>query len=199
MKALSTIYYGCLKAILIFLFLGCNKSVEEISTTPDHTQTGEFIEFVINKGEHFSNGSYKQFKGKELSFTAIFDSSCIYTTRSSENLGDINKLYGFSDCGTRHQENSARVGWVWNGRDIELFAYCYANGQRSSQLLGTARINELVQLSIAVTAEQYIFTYKDEKTHMQRHCNDPQASGYMLYPYFGGDETAPHDIRIRIR
>ncbi len=27
----------------------------------------------------------------------------------------------------------------------------------------------------------------------------PLAKGYLLYPYFGGDEVAPHDINIWIK
>jgi hypothetical protein len=27
----------------------------------------------------------------------------------------------------------------------------------------------------------------------------PKGQGYQLYPYFGGDETAPHDINIWIK
>jgi hypothetical protein len=27
----------------------------------------------------------------------------------------------------------------------------------------------------------------------------PKGKGYRLYPYFGGDETAPHDISIWVK
>jgi hypothetical protein len=34
---------------------------------------------------------------------------------------------------------------------------------------------------------------------MPRAAATVKAKGYRLYPYFGGDETAPHDITISIR
>lgn len=34
---------------------------------------------------------------------------------------------------------------------------------------------------------------------MQRHCSDAVDTDYKLLPYLGGDEPAPHDIRIKIK
>jgi hypothetical protein len=33
---------------------------------------------------------------------------------------------------------------------------------------------------------------------MARGCNKSEMSGWMLKPYFGGDEVAPHDVLIKI-
>jgi hypothetical protein len=33
---------------------------------------------------------------------------------------------------------------------------------------------------------------------MDRGCSGGSLASYQLYPYFGGDETAPHDITILI-
>ncbi|MBD0352813.1 MAG: hypothetical protein ICV65_16845, partial [Flavisolibacter sp.] len=44
-----------------------------------------------------------------------------------------------------------------------------------------------------------IFTINDERTAMPRLSTTPRAKGYLLYPYFGGDEVAPHDVTIRIK
>lgn len=158
-----------------------------------------FTSYLIKAGEHYSNNNYEAVSGNELAFEVIFDSTCIYTTKSTENASDINKLYGFSDCNTHHQVNSARVGWLWNGTAIELYGYCYADSNRISKLLGTAEINEVLKLSIAVSVSGYAFTYNDSTTNILRHCSDSVFTGYRLYPYFGGDETAPHDIHIQIR
>ena len=181
-------------------FSGCAKSGEVLTSqpTPDSLQ-GNFTLYTIKAGEHYSNGTLSQASGKTLTFETIFDSSCIYETRSKQNEDDINKLYGFSDCNTLHHENSARVGWLWKDEAIKLYAYCYINKERKSQFLGTANIGDTIKLSIGVSAQEYTFTYKDITTTIGRYCNDPEINGYVLYPYFGGDETAPHDIHIRIR
>ena len=33
---------------------------------------------------------------------------------------------------------------------------------------------------------------------MNRGCRDSSMTGYKLYPYFGGNKTAPHDIKIKV-
>lgn len=184
--------------ILLVLLTGCAKSEEMLSAQPDPSEK-EFKTYIIKAGEHYSDGAYQTVKGRELSFEAIFDSTCIYKTKSKENSSDINKLYGFSDCNTLHHENSARVGWRWNGKNIELHGYCYTGNNRISKPIGTAEINEIIKLSITVSSLEYIFTYKGSKTAIGRYCGDSEFNGYRLYPYFGGDEPAPHDIVIRIR
>lgn len=187
------------KYLLLLLLAGCEKSEEAGPPPPPPPEENEFVTYSIKAGEHFSTNTYQAVSGKKMSFEAIFDSSCIYTTESNQNAGDINKLYGFSDCNTHHQVNSARVGWLWNGNAIELYGYCYADSNRVSKLLGTAEINEVLKFSIAVSSSQYIFTYNDSAINITRHCTDSVFTGYKLYPYFGGDETAPHDMHIQIR
>ena len=55
------------------------------------------------------------------------------------------------------------------------------------------------ELSISIQPKQYLFTCNGSKTTLQRHCNSSNILGYKLYPYFGGDETAPHDIDLFIK
>ncbi|WP_315819110.1 hypothetical protein [Paraflavitalea speifideaquila] len=160
-----------------------------------------FKEYIIPKGAHYATeNSYQVVNKTELHFLVLFDSSSIYTSIDPKNNGDINKLYGFSDCGTQHQENSARVGWVWNGKAIELYAYCYANSIRSSKLLGSIAIGTPCELTIRPEASQYRFEQNGfPAVYMKRGCNTPGISGYQLYPYFGGDETAPQEVHIYIK
>jgi hypothetical protein len=178
---------------------GCVKSGEIISSPEPPKEEDLFTEYLIKKGHHYSNATSSEFSGNKLDFEVIFDSSATYTTTAKENAGDINKLYGFSDCNTLHQLNSARVGWVWNSNALELYAYCYVNGERESRFLGIAPVNEAIRLTIRLTPTDYIFSFQETDTKVARHCSDSNTTGYRLYPYFGGNETAPHDIRILIR
>jgi hypothetical protein len=50
---------------------------------------------------------------------------------------------------------------------------------------------------IIFTDTEYIFHVDNSTVSLPRHCSD-DASGYKLYPYFGGDEAAPHEITIEI-
>jgi hypothetical protein len=177
--------------LLLLALAGCQKT-----NIPEG-----FKEYIIPKGAHYATeNSYQVVNKSEMHFQAQFDSSCIYTSVDSKNKGDINKLYGFSDCGTQHQENSARVGWVWNGKNIELYAYCYANSIRSSKLLGTVALGTPCELTMRPELGQYRFELKGAPViFMKRNCSTSGISGYQLYPYFGGDETAPHDVHIYIK
>jgi hypothetical protein len=185
--------------LLVLIIAACNKSAEVISSPVPTNEEDVFVEYIIKKGHHYSNGNAAQLMGNKLDFEVIFDSSAIYATQSKENSGDINKLYGFSDCNTLHHENSARVGWLWNHDALELYAYCYTNGERNSEFLGIAPLKQKIKLSIEATATDYVFTYGEAEAKIARHCSDREIQGYQLFPYFGGDETAPHNIRILIR
>ncbi len=180
-------------AILLLLcgFIACEKA-----TVPEG-----FKEYIIPKGAHYvTENSYRAVNKSELRFIAVFDSSCIYSTKEPGNAGDINKLYGFSDCGSLHHENSARVGWTWNGRAVDLYAYCYKDSIRSSKLLGSVSIGTPCELAIRPQAAQYVFELKGfPAVYMQRGCSTSAISGYQLYPYFGGDETASRDVHIYIK
>lgn len=188
--------------VCVLLLLGaaaCSKKQSDLTINKENPYSG-YKEYLIPANQHYAvNNAYQIIQEKEMRFMALFDSSCIYTSSNPENAYDINKLYGFSDCGSLHQENSARVGWLWNGKVIELYAYCYSNGARNSALLGTTAIGTSVELGISVQPKQYQFTYNGTKTVLPRSCTMDSIQGYQLYPYFGGDETAPHDVHVFIK
>lgn len=179
--------------------LACTKTSNYNAPAKQNPGNG-YTEYLIPKNQHDARSSKLAFiKKKQMRFEALFDSSCIYSTLDAANQKDINKLYGFSDCGTHHHQNSARVGWVWNGSAIELHAYCYAAGVRSSKLMGSIRPGEPAVITISVQPQHYVFEWNGNKTLMERHCGGDQINGYQLYPYFGGDELAPHDIRVLVK
>ena len=184
---------------LVCLIISCSKTTDDPAPL-DLRAPGGYTVYTIKKGNHYcENNEDRSIKTNKLKLTALFDSSCIYTTIEGENMLDINKLYGFSDCNTDHHTNSARFGWRWNGRVIEIHAYCYVNGERISTLLGTVGINEAAQMSIGIAGGKYVFELEGAVYKMPRGCSGEFAEGYQLYPYFGGDEVAPHDVRILIK
>jgi hypothetical protein len=179
--------------LMITTFASCTKHpLTQLREKP-------FITYVIPAGAHFSNqSSFKSFQDSILHFTVRFDSSAIYTNKDASNQGDINKLYGFGEDGGHH-ENSARFGWNWENRKLNLYAYSYVEGERHSVFLGNAVIDKEYSCTIRLTADAYVFHFNNNTRSISRALNSKIASGYLLYPYFGGDETAPHEIRIYIR
>lgn len=154
--------------------------------------------YNIQQGAHHSDSNpFKQVQVEHLRFAVTFDSTAIYSTIDPANQGDINKLYGLSDCGSDHHTNSARFGWRWYNGKLELHAYAYLNKVRKSVYIGNATLGEAMVCEIKLEEGQYIFTAGGKTVSLPRACNGIGA-GYQLYPYFGGDETAPHRISIAI-
>jgi hypothetical protein len=88
------------------------------------------------------NNSYAVTSYAYMHFRCSFDSSGIYTTDTPSNQQDINKLYGFADCSSFHQTNSARFGWNWDNGAMHIHAYCYSNSVVAYKELGTVNLKE---------------------------------------------------------
>ena len=188
---------------LAALLAACHKPSDALVTPPSATAANSSqhsTQYTIRQGQHYCDGNtYQPIDTGELKFTVVFDSTAIYQTANPVNQYDINKLYGFSDNAAEHHQFSARFGWSWNDHALRLYAYVYNNGVRASKELGIIAIGQEVACSIRAEAGVYRFTMNDHMTTMPRLSTTPKAKGYLLYPYFGGDETAPHTIHIQIK
>ena len=192
-----------LQALTIVLMLSCKKeitpaSIKEPTLVADTSV--DYVQYVIHKGNQYCDKSiYKHVEYAELKFKVKFDSSAIYTTEDSINQYDINKLYGFSDNNAAHQQFSARFGWRWSNGALRLFGYVYNDGIRRFKELGMVKIGVENTCSIKVENGVYRFGLNDKTDTLFRKSPTARAIGYRLYPYFGGDEPAPHDINIWIK
>ncbi|MEJ7737783.1 MAG: hypothetical protein WKF97_10180 [Chitinophagaceae bacterium] len=156
-------------------------------------------EYIIRKGNHYSDQTeYQLISTNAIRAKVKFDNSAIYTSKDAVNQGDVNKLVGFSDCGTNHHQNSARLGWSWNGKDVMLYAYAYVDSVRIIKTLGAVNLNESFSCSVSTKGSYYYFTMNNYSDSIPAHCVGYTGSRYKLFPYFGGDEIAPHDIRIAL-
>lgn len=173
---------------VLFIVVGCRKK----------TQDG-YMAYTIKSGKHSSVFKFTSHTSDVLKFDAIFDSSAIYDTEDPVNQYDINKLYGFSECNQHHQNNSARFGWRWLNGKLEIHGYVYNNGERLSQYITSVSLGESHTYQIRITDDWYLFRVDNELANLPRTNNCDMGLYYMLYPYFGGDETAPHDIKILIK
>lgn len=163
------------------------KRIESSSTT-----------YLIKKGQHSSTNKVASLNVSKMMFTATFDSSAIYKTKKAANQADINKLYGLSDCGTHHHQNSARFGWRWYNDELQIHAYSYNGGERNFEYITPVALNKEYTYTVEMTDDAYIFTLDGKTVSVERSCTG-EAAGYKLFPYFGGDEKAPHNISIVIK
>ena len=154
--------------------------------------------FKIKKNTHRSTLSYRTTKESKFKLKCIFDSSVIYTTEDQTNQRDVNKLWGVSDCGTNHMDNSIRFGWRWLNDSLEILWFKHLNGDFDFGVITTVELNEVNYLELEITDSMYVMRVNDEVRHLSRYCSNDYKR-YYLNPYFGGDETAPHDIKIKIK
>lgn len=183
------------------MLFSCTKEDVLLKRSTHGTTSGTlFTKYIIRAGQHSCDDNrYVQTSYSELKFIAKFDSTAVYKTLDPWNQLDINKLYGFSDNSSTHQQFSARFGWRWSDNALRLFGYVYNNGIRDEKELGTVKIGTENNCSIKINPKSYVFTLNGIVDSLPRASTAIKANGYKLYPYFGGDETAPHNISIWIK
>jgi len=185
-------------SIIVAQFTSCKKALDNLINKEQPTNT--FIHHTIKAGQHSSNNSViKSGEFSELNFIVKFDNSAVYTTADPANQKDINKLYGFADNNDHHQQFSARIGWRWSDGALRLFGYVYNNGIVDYKEITNVEIGTEINCTIKAATDQYIFSVNDRQISMNRASKTIAATGYKLFPYFGGDEVAPHDIHIWIK
>ena len=175
---------------MIFLIFSCEQ----------YEDVAGYREYEIKKDSHYSNGpGYSELGNSYLSYDIIFDESAKYNLNGPDQA-DINKLFGFSDCG-HHHENSARFGWRWYNNQLEILSYCYINGIRTHNYLASVELNKSYRYVIELDNGAYRFRIIDKINHFEvtRGEDCKQGLYYLLYPYFGGNQEAPHDISIFMR
>lgn len=180
-----------------FILCSCEKPGHPPPVTSTVTDTSVFL---IRKGNHYCDQTgVLPFSGTDMHFKVWFNQSAIYKTTDPENQNDINKLFGFSDNGTAdHHLYSARFGWRWSDGGLLLFAYVYNNSIRTTEELMQIEIGKGYNLSIQVVNGFYKFSINDNSFLIERKALSQKAEGYRLFPYFGGNESSPHDIYIHM-
>ena len=173
--------------ICMFSFLSCSKIDEN-----------GFKTFTIKEGKHRSGYRYKTTRENIFNIECIFDNSAIYTTADTVNQWDVNKLWGVSDCGNNHMNNSIRFGWRWLNDSLEILWFRHLNGKFEFDKITSVEINEVIYLDLEIKYNKYILRVNGVVVEVDRPCTK-DFKRYKLYPYFGGDEIAPHNIKIKLK
>lgn len=158
--------------------------------------------YTIDGGEHFSEEShFRPIRiNKKQSFWVVFNETALYTTLDPSNQGDINKLWGFSEFLFSPHRSSARMGWNCVGGRLFLRPYSYAEGIRVMDPPGVEiPIGKEIHCSISLSPGQYIFEIDEQVFTQKRQGNASCIRAVQLFPYFGGQERAPHGILIQLR
>jgi predicted transcriptional regulator len=160
-----------------------------------------FKNYFIKKGNHrsgfFLNLYLKMFKTKHQ---VIFSQNCIYKFGDVDDL-DINKLFGISFG--FHHKNSMRFGWNVDGDKIAIHYYYYKLGKRFMNKMVSIPVETVHTFEITVYDAYYELKVSDTngKTIGWANIVKPKTVkwGYRLFPYFGGNRVAPHDVTIKMK
>jgi hypothetical protein len=163
--------------------------------------------YTIPKGQHApaqALPSRYYTRPTELHLTVTFDSTCIYDIGPVDQ-GDWNKLWGYGFLGTAnqgieaaHRVDSFRFSWRWNlqTQRIEIGAYVYDQGNRLPDLVvAEAMIGQPVTLDLTIDYKRGQYRTMEKFIPFGHR----KSLAYALGPFFGGNQTAPHFINIRIR
>ena len=169
--------------------------------------------YTIKQGNHYASGiNFKLHSGLEkLSFSITPDENCLYDLGNNNNM-DINKVFGVT-WGLDPDNNSFRIGWncyKQNGL-IQYHYYIHNHGVRIPGPTDPYDKTLLFESPAEVEQKFEISFYKNTNLiQIYSHWNNQfkttnfnfggvSCCGRYNFPFFGGDQTAPHDMSCRIK
>lgn len=152
-------------------------------------------EYPIQEGQHRSGCYFSPFRCKQImSGEFMFGANCWYARETLND--DLNKLCGFSYL--HHHWQSARLAWrpTVDPDLIEVWLYCYQQGQQKFKEITTVRLGERYKFSLM---QLHTGTMGAVIGHQRESAETQEIKGpvtfpyigYALYPYFGGDKPTP--------
>lgn len=157
---------------------------------------------VIKKGTHAPFRLPELLMDQQrLAAKVLFTRSCVYDI-GIEDQADINKLFGIGYFPSHHK-NSVRFGWryVIELDAMEIMAYWYSKGERKWQHICFISLEkEYLYILNILEVGHTLDVYDNTKKIGNFVVSDVGGRdfGYLLRPYFGGNQTAPHDMEIKI-
>ncbi len=195
----SASYYGgwmlCYVTIPSVVLMFITKTIVKVNN--------RFV-FLIKKGHHYSFHFPKLYFGfkKKFEIRIKLDDNCKYDFGDEGNF-DVNKLWGVSFG--HHHKNSIRIGYrksmsMTGGKDFELCLYRYDRGFREIECLLLFDAQEVVNLTL-VLGRNTFGLWRDDSLVTRPLYSDFLGGlkfGYYLFPYFGGNGVAPHDMTFEV-
>jgi hypothetical protein len=166
-------------------------------------------QYLIKKGNHYCSMSFFEklgavgWKIKKYTVKFRFHPNCYWAPPRNSDDGDLNKLTGLA-YGMNVHSNSVRLTWVpdftVNGK-MRIFGYTYdekANAPKFTyKEITSVQVGQLVDGSIESVGNEYVFKVNGVTVRMPNVNTDPNLC-LRLFPYFGGNNTAPQDMTIEI-
>lgn len=156
---------------------------------------------IIKKDTHSPIRFPKFIFGKtNLGYKIKFTESCRYNIGTEDQL-DINKLYGIGYF-PNHHINSVRFGWryVADYDAIQIMAYWYVNKERKWDHICFITLEKEYTYLLTISDVHKLEVYDESSIVGNYEIKDVKQKncGYLLGAYFGGNQKAPHDIKIEM-
>lgn len=150
--------------------------------------------YEVKKGENYFKPRALWFETADsIEMEVMFLPSCIYETKQNQNQGDWNKLFGISSLFGR-KALSYRFVWRCNIDLIEIGAYWYQNNVRGDIHIGCVKIGARIALKLSKNANSVQWFIDGQEKHSI--LGKWPVLGWKLRPYFGGDESAPKNMKL---
>jgi len=163
----------------------------------------------------------------DIWYLVKFENSCVYDI-GPEDQPDVNKLFGVgyytfrifkkkevSFLGKKwkvpvframHHYNSIRFGWRYDlvTKMIEIVTYWYEKGVRNTEHLAWVELGKSYRYSMQIVEDAHflsIYSKHGEAYELiaEKFLQLPGSEvAYPLFPYFGGNQKAPHDMTITV-
>ena len=165
-------------------------------------------DFLIKRGKHDSTkGGPRSLKlntrvNRRLSFRVMFPAGNDYTTSNPANQSDFNKVMGITT--NRIHDNSLRLGWAWNPatRLMDLGFYAYVDGNRTMRVLKSVPLGQWTSVEMTMTNDAVTVradeAYFEVRSSLGLSKVIPTMTWVLATAYFGGDETAPKDLTVKV-
>ena len=143
--------------------------------------------YEIKKWHHYCEWPRWDFTWFQEKFDFIFDEACVY----DGTIPWRNKVWGI---GWEVHEESARIWRRSNDWKILLAYYVYWDSKRTIETVDTVSVNDANHAEVHYVKDsvEIDVNWHHKKFHSKK------AIPFRCYPYFGGDDTAPHDMKILI-
>lgn len=172
--------------MILVMLLSCTKIEKGIENT-----------YTIKQGNYkIENRKLSRVNSDHLWFHFTFTENHKYLSEipDDQNRLDINKLYGLTS--SKIHENSCRIGWrEFNNGNFEVLGYWYLDGVRKWKHLYEAEVGELLEMEVTNFGDYRFYCNGEQFIIPAKEFN----KSYRAWPFFGGQNAAPHDMYFKIK
>ncbi len=166
-------------------------------------------QYRIKKGDHYCSVSIFErlgaigWKINKYQVRFVLHNACWWAPPRNTDDNGLNKLTGIS-FGLNDHNNSVRFAWIPDfavSGKINIHGYTYddqaTTPKFTSRFITPVQVGQSCEASIEMVGNQYKLTVNGVTIFMDNLHPDSSLC-FRLYPYFGGNNTAPQDMAIDI-